>query len=303
MDNIFRFIDFDFKHRWAPILGEIILLSVLGIILLQIGEFFRTSMSIFFIIHSPEAIRIAFFFLWIMFLFGLLKVVFKRYQDSRLIKDGTYNFKCSHWPNKWIFNGKTETTTQIDELFVQSSRAGCLLKTHVWRNCRMTFEMKFVEHLEKNIGIVFRAEDLDNYLMLEVFRKDGGSSDGKRFWKSGIKPHIRYKGGWEIFGQETHYEHDFSDFVQIVLEARDDVVKLFYDRKQIFTWILPTHVDVNHIEAGFKQEERTGKVDLIGKDIARSVQELPFRLAYGMVGFRAHPGQAAIIRDLKVESL
>lgn len=306
MDNILRFIDFDFKHRWQSILRDVVTLSVFGLTLLWVVEYIKTLISIpEFITYSPEPIRVAAFFLWLLLGFGLWKLGWQKYQEHKsLIKDKTYTFKHSHWPSSWIFNGKTETTARIDELYVKSSRAGCLLKTHVWKDFRMTFELKFMEHLMKYVGIVFRAEDLENYLMLELFREDGGSSEGKPQWKSGIKPHIRYKGGWEMVYREIYNELDFTDFTQVILEVKDDTVNLFYKGEPKFIWILPTHVDVNHIETGSrKQDEEEGKGEKIGKDVARNVQEIPFRLAYGRVGFRAHPGQGAIIKDLKVEPL
>ena len=308
MDNIFRFIDFDFKHKWQSIFWNIVILSVLGATLLGVGEIVRSWESIpKFITESPEAIRVATFFLWLILSFGLVKLGWEKYQDERLlVKNEAYNFKSSHWPSKWIFNGKTEITTGIDELFVKSSRAGCLLRTHMWKDFKMTFEMKFVDNLMKNVAIVFRAEDLDNYLMLEIFREDRGSSDGKAIWKSGIKPHVRFKGGWEIVYPENYNDLDFSDFTQIVIEVKGDVVKLFYRQKPKFTWVLPTHVDVNHIEAGFKENKDGGDdkdMKIIGRETIGFVQEIPFRCNYGMVGFRAHPGQGAIIRGLTVEPL
>lgn len=308
MDNIFRFIDFDFRHKWQSILWDVIILSFLGVALLGAGEIIRSwEQTPKFIIDSPETIRIAAFFLWLIFSFGLVKLGLEKYQNEKqLVKDEEYNFKSSDWPSKWIFNGKTETTTELDELFVKSSRAGCLLKTHIWRNFRITFEMKFVDSLMKNIGIAFRAEDLDNYLMLEIFREYRGSSDGKHMWKSGIKPHVRYKGGWEIVYPEANDEFDFSDFTQVAIEAEGDTVKLFHRRTLMFTWVLPTHVDVNHIEAGFKENKDSNddkEKKVIGKDTVGFVREMPFRYKYGMIGFRAHPGQGAIIRGLTVEPL
>lgn len=40
-----------------------------------------------------------------------------------------------------------------------------------------------------------------------------------------------------------------------------------------------------------------------GLKIAGHVREIPFRLDYGMVGFRAYPGEGAIIRGLKIKPL
>lgn len=302
MDNIARFIDFDFKYKWRSILGNVVILSLFSLTLLAIGELIRSwKFTPRFVAESPEPIRVANFFLWLILLWGLWRLCWEKIDNKRLLKDEKYVFKHTDWPDKWIFNGKTETTSIIDELYVKSSRAGCLLKTHIWRNFRMTFEMKFEKGLENYVGIVFRADNLDNYFMLEVFKENGGSSNGETNWKPGIKPHIRYKGGWEIIYREIHREFDFSDFEEVVLEVKDDTVSFFYKQQPIFKWVLPTHVDVNHIEAGFKQSE--DQKGIPGKEVAGNVREIPFRLNYGMVGFRAHPSQGAIIRDLKVEPL
>lgn len=307
MDNIARFIDFDFKNKWRSVIGDVLILLVLGVGLLYLGELLRTWNFIpEFITKSPETIRIATFFLLLILLFGLLKLFWEEIKSRRLLRDSKYKFKHNDWPNKWIFNGKTETLSGVDELFVKSSRAGCLLKTHLWKNFRMTFEMKFDADLQQYIGIVFRADDLDNYFMLEIFRDYLGSSNGKHSWKSGIKPHVRYKGGWELIYREIYSQFDFSDFELVMLEVKEEIVTLFFKLQPIFKWILPSHVDVNHFEAGSKQDinnDKKERVDIIGKGIAKNVHEIPFRLIYGMVGFRAHPAQGAIIRGLEVVPL
>ncbi len=312
MDNITQFIDFDFKHKWRSVVGDVFTLLILGVALLYLGEVIRTRILFNpffndkFIVESPDAIKITAFFLLLVLLFGLVKLAREGVKNRRLLKDSKYEFKHGDWPNKWVFNGKTEILSGIDQLYVKSSRAGCLLKTHLWKNFRMTFEMKFEPSLMQYRGIVFRADDLDNYFMLEIFRDHLGSSDDKQIWESGIKPHVRYKGGWEIIWPEKYNQLDFSDFEQVALEALEDTVTLFYKQQPLFKWVLPTYVDVNHVEAGFKsvmKDDTKEKVDIIGKNVTRVVQEIPFRLNYGMVGFRAHPGQGAIIRDLKVEPL
>lgn len=245
-----------------------------------------------FIIDTPEAILVTAFFLLLTFLFIVVEKIWKWLKDLDK-KNKTYKFRSQDWPSEWIFNGKTEPNS-VSELFVKSSRAGCLLENYIWKNFKMTFEMKFLKNQpEKHIGLVFRAVDLDNYFMLEIFQNSPHYNN-----TSGLKPHVRYRGGWELMDPEEKQIFNFSDFVKIVLETKDNTVYLYYQSQLIYGWILPTHVDVNHIEAGvnIQGQEQDGKTKGI-------VQEIPFRLGYGMLGFRAHPRQGAIIRGLKIEPL
>lgn len=307
METVARFIDFDFKYKWRSLIIDVLIIQIIGGVLLYIGKAINMG-TIFnpltrpeFLTKPPETVIVADFFLVLILLFGLAKLGWENFKSERLSKDIEYNFKDNDWPNKWIFNGKTETTSKLDELFIKSSRAGCLLKTHLWHNFRMSFQMKFDKNLFRYIGIVFRADSLDNYFMLEIFKEYLGSSNGKDSWRSGIKPHVRYKAGWEILYPEIYNGLDFSDFESVVLKVKDEIATLFYNREPVFDWTLPTHVDINHIESGSEDKKNNKKED--DKAIARVVQEIPFRLSYGMIGFRAHPGQGAIIKNLKIEPL
>jgi hypothetical protein len=230
-----------------------------------------------------------------------------------LRKNKTYIFSSNDWPNKWVFNGKSEL---IDKtyLFIKSSRAGSVLKNYYWKNFRMSFEMKFHPDNFRNqklIGIIFRATDLDNYFMIEIgedavrYKKlnDQGDESGDYILVSSIKPHVRYKGGWEIMSiEEILPKFDFTTFKKVVLQVKDNEVCLFYKGDPVFYWVLPTHVDVNHIESGVK-EEIEEKKNITIKTFAEHVQDIPFRLNYGLVGFRAYVKHGAIIRGLKIEPL
>lgn len=67
---------------------------------------------------------------------------------------------------------------------------------------------------------------------------------------------------------------------------------------------MPTHVDVFYRESGVQiSDENQEKENDKGKKVAEHVQEIPFRNELGMIGFRAYPGQGAIIRGLKIKSL
>lgn len=283
------------------LLLDVSIVVIWGVFLLWVGELLRARLQSYqFIVNSPEPARVAAFFLFLAVLFVLTKTFLIWFISSQK-STGVYMFKNHDWPSEWIFNGKTEPLTKIDNLHVKSSRAGCLLRKYKWKNLRMTFDMKFAKSRVRpkmNVGLIFRADDLDNYFMLEILQDN--PFDGQKI--TGLKPHVRFHGGWELMDiEEKHL--DFSEFTKIILEVKEDTVTFFYKDKPIFNWILPTHVDVNHVEAGSKQKDDSGQKDVLGQEIVKSVHEVPFRLACGMIGFRAHPGQGAIIKGLKIEPL
>ncbi len=306
MDKIDRYLNF--RNKFLLIVDVIIWL--LGsLVLLYLGELFNRNFSIRFpyFVVAPEAIRVAIFFLCLVVVFVLSKELPKSIK-SYFQRNKRYIFNSKNWPKEWIFNGKTELTIE-GYLFVKSSRAGNLLKDYYWKNLSMSFEMRFLNEkdkkilgYQKRIGIVFRAEDLNNYFMIEIGKDVEDSLD------LSIKPHIRYGGGWELMSvEEIKAPFNFSDFVKIKLEVEGDTAHLFYEGVPVFDWVLPTHVDVNHIESGVNQdEEKSGKTDrnmVAGKSFAGHVQGIPFRLKYGLVGFRAYMKHGAIIRNLKIEPL
>ena len=299
LDQIIRFRNF----KALQLLRIISILSFLGWGILWLSDILKRHLQIpEYIIKVPEPIIVVAFFSILILSFVLVETLWKWF-SSLDKRNKIYKFSSQDWPCEWIFNGKTEPFS-ISELHIKSSRAGCLLKNYFWKNLKITFEMKFETSTfrpMKNIGLLFRAKDLDNYFMLEVFQDNKfGEDENKRpILKSGIKPHVRYAGGWEMMDIEG-YDFDFSDFVKVKLEVKEGTVYLYYKDNLIFDWILPTHVDINHLEAGVKLNNTT---ESIGKEVPKIVQEIPFKESYGMIGFRAHPGQGAIIRGLKVKPL
>lgn len=207
-------------------------------------------------------------------------------------KGKVYEFDSNDWSDKWIWSGDPKLTEE-GNLSIQSSRAGFLLENYFWKNFRMTFEMDFMtEH--KTIGLLFRAEDLDNYFMIQLSKKH-----------ECFKPHIRYRGGWDVFQPIVTDVFSNTNSLKVRLEVKNNTAYLMVNNNLEFTWILPTHVDVNYRESGVAiKENETNHEDInMGMKIAGHVQEIPFRLGYGKIGFRASPGEGAIIKGLMVEPL
>lgn len=287
--DISNFINF--RNKWLHLVFDVFLLSALSVGLLYIGELIKNQINAPFIIQSPENIRVLVFLLYLILFFIACKTIGRWILNLRN-RNRIYKFRSQDWPSNWVFTGRPNSTDS-SELVVQSTRAGCLLKNYFWKDFRMTFEMKFMtEH--KTIGIVFRAEDLDNYFMLQL-------SDKHKC----IKPHVRYQGGWDVFQPvETDIFGD-TGYLNVSLEVKNNTVYLEVKNHLEFTWVLPTHVDVNYRESGVEiKESGTINEDINkGIKIAGHVQDIPFRLGYGKIGFRASPGEGAIIRGLKIKPL
>lgn len=227
-------------------------------------------------------------FLFATSLFGNLKRI------GFFLSKATYKFRGQDWPKEWIFSGRPEQIGP-SELLIKWSRAGCLLKNYYWKNFKMTCEVKFLDIFDKTIGFVFLAENLDNYFMLELSAKHNQ-----------IKPHVRYRGGWDIV-EPTEKRFVGDGYFGVVLELKSSVAYLYIDGSLSFTWNLPTHVDVVYRESGVNSntESSTEREDdkPNGRKVAEHVQKIPFSNNGGMIGFRAHPGQGAIVRGLTISPL
>lgn len=294
--DISHFISF--RNKWS-LFCTLILLTIIGLSLQWLGYSIYTFQDprILFIKSIPDTVISITFLLYLVVLYLMLIELFefgrKRYLE---FKNNRYVFRNRDWPERWLFSGIPEIIGN-SELLVKWTRAGCLLKDYSWKNFRMKCKVKFLpkENYDQTVGLVFRAENLDNYFMIELSNKH-----------KNIKPHVRYKGGWDIL-QPVFKDYEYKDYFSVVLELKEDTAFLFIDEQLEYTWILPTHVDVIYRESGVgassHDQDQEKKESDKGKRVAEHVQEIPFRTISGMIGFRAHPGQGAIIKGLRIEPL
>lgn len=246
--------------------------------------------------NSPDAIKVISFSAIIIFLFTLTKLLFIWLEEIHK-RTSSYMFQAEDWPGKWMYNGSSELIVKPSGLYIKSSRAGTLFKKHLWRNFEMNFDLEFPpysdEHTMDYIGIVFRAQDLDNYFMIEINRKKD-TNDLR------VQRLVRYRGGWETSIEEKIGTiTDWTKPLQISLTVACHLAKIKANNLSC-EWILPSNVDLSHFESGSgaKKDENKPKYSE-----SKSVPEIPFRTGFGMIGFRAYPGQGAIIRNLEIKSL
>lgn len=156
----------------------------------------------------------------------------------------------------------------------------------------MAFKMRWLEGLSKYIGLVFKAVDLDNYFMLEIIEEEG------RIY---AKPHTRYLGMWEIMSVDQVGEVGDNQDLSVNLEVKENKVSLEIDHVGSYEWVLPTHVDINHIEDGVKKGKTATDAEASSK--TPILPEVEFKDIAGMIGFRAHLDQGAEIESLTVKNL
>lgn len=227
------------------------------------------------------------------FTFIVFRELFDRFKNY-VKKGNSYSFTRNSWYTGWIYNGKTKVLDG-DPLVLQvnSSRAGCLLSKFIWKNFEMKFDVWFMER--GIIGIIFRAEDLDNYFMLQLRRKTDSIV---------IVPHVRYSGMWEVMSQDALGKHNNSKSLAVTLQVKDARITLTIDGVGKYLWNLPTHVDVNHIENGVSNNQNKNSAS--ENEFAAKVTGLPkiqFRDTFGMVGFRAHLDEGANIENLTIKAI
>ncbi|OGM74830.1 hypothetical protein A2382_03380 [Candidatus Woesebacteria bacterium RIFOXYB1_FULL_38_16] len=295
MADISQFINFKDRRQLATDVLFWLISALLVIILVKVMSLSTFSFKVYF----PDTIIVALYFLVIIYIFVLLKD-FREWVIIFCNRDKTFSFRIGDWPGLWIFNGGCEFGPE--KLVINSSRSGCLLENYYWKDFTMSFDVKFEENdiqKQKLFGIIFRAKDFDNYFMLEIGIRPEKYSDsnGNESVIEGIKPHLRYKGGWEELAIKKIDKFDFGknkSFQRIKLRVIGNRVDLFYQGGNVFSWRLPTHVDVNHFESGVI-EGRTNGLDLLASQCVSS---------YGLVGFRSHWNHApAIIKNLIIKPM
>lgn len=275
-------------------------------------EFFNNVYKYLLLDNLIIPLNILRFVFWLL-AFRLFQELWGRFTAYK--KRGRYyKFTPDSWKKDWIFNGKTKLLFNPVRLRVNSSRAGCLYRKHLWKNFEMKFKMRslvdevFFQEYVSCIGIIFRAKDLQNYFMLEIFVGVDKKED-KEIWGIWLKPHIRYHGMWEFMSLDGIYLFKqnesklFKEWMNVKLIVDDNVARLTINDFDEYDWILPTHVDVNHIESGTKKEfSSSAEKDEFGTKNT-DLPRIDFKDFFGMIGFRAHLNQGAEVKNLTVKKL
>lgn len=281
-------------------------LFIITTIILCIAWFSIPSEYRVIIPETPNFLKTLLSFGVFVIVFVLLLKIYERILP--ILEFLSWNKRISDIPNldQWIYQGslviENNQTNKI--LQITSSNSGALIKKRLYKD----FELKCKLIIENGggIGIIFRAQDLENYLMLQI----GIWDDVQKDWggKIVVTPHLRFLGDFETFNidkrepffyfRNLQYKNLANKELSISLRVLTDRAVLKVNDEE-FNWDIPTHVEPNLIQrpGALSSQDSQRPIDFEPKSI------LWFRRRYGMIGFRAYGLERAQIRDLNVEKL
>lgn len=207
-----------------------------------------------------------------------------------------------NWGKEWIRQGgirveKIDGSSKF-QMVVGLSNSGSLYGDSFWslpkrwKDFKMTFEWSFPLDRHRTMGIIFRAKDLENYFMIQIRALQQEEHVIR------VIPHIRYKGNWEVINLDKDDMvssiklESTTEFVKLSLEVKGLNVVIKADGDLLYTWVLPSHTELNYIQHLTSQDDKTSKA---------VVHKIPFQNIPGYIGFRAYPDEESIVRNLVVE--
>lgn len=212
--------------------------------------------------------------------------LFLREKDFYFIALDNYSDK-----ENWFGAGKFEFDKTNNAYLIADSDAGYIYsKCLLWGDYLLSGEFKM---LNKCLGVILRATDLSNYIMLQINKQD-----------KGIRPHIRANGGWipyEVKATGLAFEDgkDIKDgkWYKFEFKVKGDLVEIcIFNEKEILinkSWrITSGRVSIPVYEK--KDDERKSSTHIL--DIIASYD-------YGTFGFRNGHGERALIRNLLIKNI
>ena len=225
-----------------------------------------------------------------------------------------------NFSNNWIIQGSP--ILRKDGLVFTNSNSGCLIKRgsywissknlRKWKNFKAKITLHFVqashvvdeqilkqetetekvvvwkqksEEFRQVLGIVFGAQNLEDYFMLEVWKVNNILS---------VRPHIRMSGNWDapVYNSPQTISLNKNQII-VNLEVRDNVAYISVGNTKILEWVLPKEFEANLVQHPQpSQDLKSG-----------AVVKIPFRNKVGMLGFRNYGNELAVVKKLEIESL
>lgn len=191
----------------------------------------------------------------------------------------------------WFGAGTFEFDKTNNAYIITGSDAGYIYsKCLLWGDYILSGEFKM---LNKCLGVILRATDLSNYIMLQI-------NKGRK----GIRPHIRANGGWIKYevgetGLAFEKEKNVEDgkWYKFKFTVKGDLVEIYIqDEKDILinkSWkITSGRVSIPVYEKG--DDARKSPTHIL--DITATYD-------YGTFGFRSSHEERALIRNVLIRSI
>lgn len=103
----------------------------------------------------------------------------------------------------------------------------------------------------KVLGVVFRAQSLDDYFLIEIWKIGN---------KVAFRPHVRVGGNWDapIYNPPAVLVN--KDRFNIIIKVDNNMATVFIDGKEAFEWLLPKNYEVNLSQHSNSKDDLKGAV-------------------------------------------
>lgn len=235
----------------------------------------------------------------------IYKLSGKRFLENR------FSLDMSRFDKEWEFQGNVQV---LDEgISVTNTPSGCLIKnnywdTRVWEDFSASLKVNFEKYIglendyfqnnisyllkakkvefRKVIGVIFRAQNLDDHFMLGVMVEENSLI---------FRPHVRVAGNLDIplrnSAGSTFKTAKSISSVQLKILVRQNELKVFLNQGKkwvyCYYWLLPSFYKIN------LSETQQSDSDIVTRKIY-------FKNLPGMFGFRNYGNELALVKDLKI---
>ena len=183
--------------------------------------------------------------------------------------------------DNWIGKGVFEYDRKNSSFIITNSSSGYIYENCImWSNYEFSFKFKI---LKSNIGVLLRAINLSNYVMLQINQ-------------NGIRPHIRVNGGWKVWefnkvGLEFNSKLSLDLWYEcrILCDKRSLKIDIYKDKKKEFEreWDIP---------------EGNVRFEFV-HNYVKTYSSFPINLEYGTIGFRNWGSEKALVKDIIIRKI
>lgn len=224
---------------------------------------------------------------------------------------------------EWVFQGNAQPLN--GGLLVSNSNSGCLIKSifnlgrpiikGAWKNFTANIELEFpTQNIRANppgphnpntkadeqyafedyLGIIFRAQSFDDYIMLEITRIGNLLV---------LRPHLRVGGNWDapILNIDANTLPLTSSTISLNIVAKEKSVIVSLGKNSV-RWLLPTNAETNLIQHSNNNNASNGLIKVSESRPKYLIADAYFRDRAGMFGFRCYGNQIAFVKSLNIFS-
>ncbi len=258
-----------------------------------ITAFAGVALVIVSVFYSSDA-KMALSSSFLVIFLSMMVIIFFKTREKTFYFIGMHNLRDK---NEWIGNGWFEfVKSEYSFLITDASPGYIFSKCLTWGNYKYEFSFKILNDV---IGVVLRAVNLSNYVMLQIT-------------PGGIRPHLNINGGWKVWESDTAgltFEEKLSldKWYRCKISCeRNEIFLTIHDKKrEIFcrNWTIPRGILL------FRFEEDLGRL-MAEKPVSENTEvlnskqvttiPLPINLEYGSVGFRNWGHEKALVKDIYI---